>query len=127
MGAKREGLGRGERLAKPFEYRRVWREGSFQRGRFLGVCLIDNNSKASRIGFSVPKKSVSKAISRNRIKRLLREAYRLNKANIAGAFDIVVFLRNKQPIRGKIPFSFKQVEAELLSLLKKAGAWDPAA
>ncbi len=121
MGGKREGLGRGERLVKPFEHRRVWREGGFRRGRFLGVCLVENNLKASRIGLSVPKKNVSKASSRNRIKRLLREAYRLNKTKLAGAFDIVVFLRNKQPIRGKIPFSFKQVEAELLSLLKKAG------
>lgn len=123
MGGKREGLGKVERLVKPFEYRRVWREGNFRRGRFLGVCLIKNNSKANRIGFSIPKKGVSNASSRNRIKRLLREAYRLNKANLTGAYDIVVFLRNKQPIRGKIPFSFKQVETELLSLLKEAGAY----
>jgi ribonuclease P protein component len=33
----------------------------------------------ARIGFSVPKKKFRKAVQRNRIKRLVREAWRLNK------------------------------------------------
>ncbi|MBN2662722.1 MAG: ribonuclease P protein component [Bacteroidales bacterium] len=41
--------------------------------------LVENQELYSQILISVSKKKIKKAVDRNRIKRLIREAYRLNK------------------------------------------------
>ncbi len=40
---------------------------------------VENSGSAFKVGFSVPKRNFKLAVHRNRIKRLLREAYRKNK------------------------------------------------
>lgn len=47
---------------------------------FLKTAKAESEIAPVRIGFSIPKKKFKKAIHRNRLKRLLREAWRLNKA-----------------------------------------------
>lgn len=52
-------------------------------------------------GFAVPKRNVRKAVARNRVKRLLREAYRLEKPNISGfsgdSYALVFLYLGKEP------------------------------
>jgi len=60
----------------------------FAKGHVLNIfplrIVYDNqiNGAALRAGFSVSKKKFKKAVERNRIKRLLREAWRLNSPNL---------------------------------------------
>jgi ribonuclease P protein component len=70
-----------------------------------------------RAGVAVPKKRVQKAVKRNRIKRLLREAYRHNKAtifnNTEGNFAfLILYLEKEMP-------SFNQVDVKMKALFKK--------
>lgn len=50
---------------------------------------MKNDLAHSRIGISVPKKQVPRAIDRNRIKRLIRETFRLRHRDLLIHLDMV--------------------------------------
>jgi len=71
----------------------------------------------SKAGVSVSKRYFKKAVDRNRIKRLLRESYRLNKNIFKEKFgeNYLVMLFWNSPEK---PQRFKDVEIEFLNLCK---------
>jgi len=68
--------------------------------RHLGPITVytnPNDLDHSRLGLSVPAK-VGTAVKRNRIKRLLREAFRLTQTRWPKAYDVVVVVHPHQPV-----------------------------
>jgi len=105
------------RLKKNRDFKRVYSYGKKVVGMYL-VLNFYQRAGCNRVGFSVSKK-IGKAVVRNRIKRLLREAYRLNCEKIIEGYDLVFVARPR--IVGK---SFVEVQHEMINLLRKAGIWN---
>lgn len=66
----------------------------------------------SRLGIAVTKKSEASSVKRNRMKRLIREAFRLNRYRVKNGFDIVVIARGEFNA-----LKFADVESEILQNL----------
>ena len=82
---------------------------------FLVLYARKNHSATNRVGLTVGKK-LGHAVVRNRVRRRLREVYRLNEAAFAPGWDIVVVARSRC-----IGASFEKLTQAYLSLAEKAG------
>lgn len=76
-------LPKAERLRKPAEFSRVYTQGKRFDGRFMTVFVLPSDKNLQRLGITASRKVSTKAHDRNRCKRLLREAFRLSKAELA--------------------------------------------
>ena len=82
-----------ERLRKDSDFRRVYKHGKSFANRYLVMYIMRNNLEYNRVGISVSKK-VGKAIVRNKVKRRIRESFRLDvDKKIKSGYDIVFIAR----------------------------------
>jgi ribonuclease P protein component len=111
---------RSRRLSRSAEFERVYRQGRSTANRHLVLYTFPNSSTSSpRLGLSVSRK-VGGAVERNRVKRLLREAFAGVQAGLAPGQDLVVVAR---PPAGELAEreGLSGVGASLDELLTKAG------
>ena len=83
------GFAKSLHLRRPTDFRRVYDEKCSVRDGAVLVYGRCNGLAYSRIGLSVSRKFGS-AVARNRMRRLLREAFRLLRADLPAGIDIVV-------------------------------------
>ena len=78
-----------QHLRKNSEFARVYARRCVARQAHLTVFAAPNQTNDLRIGLSVSRKN-GNAVLRNRIKRLLREAFRLSRHELPGGLDLVL-------------------------------------
>jgi ribonuclease P protein component len=79
-------------LRKNQDFTTVYRNGSRLHGEGFSLIYLANDLGHNRIGISISRK-VKGAVVRNRIKRIFKESFRLNRDIYPGNADIVVAVR----------------------------------
>lgn len=104
-----------EHVRKPADFRRAFDRRKPASDAVLVVHAVENGLPHARLGISVGRKKVRKATARNRLKRLVREAFRQHKAELPTGVDLIVVPRGAD-------LTYAQVRASLLTLAPAAAA-----
>ena len=94
-------------LKENHEFRRLYHRGVSTAGKHVVIYCRRNKLGYNRLGLTVSAK-LACAVKRNRIKRLFREAYRLNEDKFADGIDLVLV----------VGASYQEIEKSLLRALK---------
>ncbi len=89
-------LNKKNRLKKQEDFKEVFKEGKAIGAHFLFIKIRANDLGLNRFGFIVPAKVVKTAVARNKIKRALTEAVRLNIDDMSQGYDVIVGLRKSE-------------------------------
>jgi len=107
-------FGKADRLLRTREFDRVFSERKSASSGCLIVYAAHNGLEYSRLGLSIGRQA-GESVTRNRIKRLVREAFRTAGEKLPGGFDFVVVAR-KNPCK----WTYEVVESSLLKLAADA-------
>jgi len=101
-------------LKKNYEFKRLYNKGKTAVTPYMVVYALKNHHGARRVGYTVSTK-LGKAVVRNRIRRRLREIYRLNSDKLKTNVDIVIVARSRcvQAEYSKMENAFLHACAEL--------------
>ena len=79
-------------LKKNSDFRRLYSKGKSAVNPYMAVYCRKNGRGVNRVGYTVSVK-LGHAVVRNRVRRRLREIYRLNSPALSSGWDIVVVAR----------------------------------
>lgn len=102
-------------LKKSHIFRRLYRKGRSAANGYLVLYCRKNGTGENRVGLTVSSK-LGCAVVRNRVRRRLREIYRLHEASFQPGWDLVVVARSRA-----VQADYRTLERSFLSLAKKLG------
>lgn len=102
-----------ERIRRRADFLRISKEGVKYQTDHFKVSICPNGLNLKRLGIAVGK-SVGPAVKRNRVKRQIREFFRLNKGVLPDSSDLVIAAKE-----GAAGLNYWQVSEELKGILGK--------
>lgn len=102
-------------LRKNEDFKNVYHSGKYCADKKLVLHVKKNGTNRNRLGISVSKK-VGNSVVRHRIRRLVKESYRLNENSMRSGYDLVFSAR-----AGAKDCTYFEIESVLLRLLEKQG------
>jgi len=107
-------LPRSSRIDQSAVFREAFDQGVRAVGSFMVVWLRNGNNASLRLGVIASKRTFRRAVDRSRAKRLIREAFRLNRWRLQGRYDVVIVAR-----RRILEVSRPMVEKDLMHLARR--------
>ncbi|MDR2357035.1 MAG: ribonuclease P protein component [Oscillospiraceae bacterium] len=102
-------------LKKNHEFRRLYSRGKNAASRFMVVYCRRNGRAESRVGITVSGK-LGGAVRRNRMRRRLKETYRLCERALSPGYDIVIVAR-----QGCFDAAFGDLTRDFMKLTRRLG------
>lgn len=119
-------------LNKNSEFQRVYKKGRYKVGKYITIYILPNKMEINRIGITTGKR-FGNSVQRNRMKRIIRESYRLSRESMKVGYDIVFVARasvkkavlpNRKMKAVFVP-SYKDVEKEMKKISSALGIFEP--
>jgi len=106
---------RARRVVRGADFRRAYQHGSRARGEVLIVVAVANDLDHARLGLSVGRRIWKRAVRRNRVRRIFREAFRLAQHELPPGFDLILI-----PAAPRLDPRLEPTRAELVRLARLA-------
>ncbi len=103
-------------LKKSSEFQRLFKSGKWYGDGVLSIYIEKNSKDSNRVGVAVGRK-IAKSVKRNRIKRLIKESYRIHEKEINQGYNIIVVCKKDIDVE---KINFNEIEKNLVSCLEKA-------
>jgi len=100
-------------LTRNNEFKRIYNKGNSSASKFVAVYCMKNYGSGNRLGITVSTK-LGGAVQRNRIRRRLKEIYRLNEQVLSKGYSIVIVARQKSKDAG-----WDELQSSVLYLFSK--------
>lgn len=101
-------------LRKNSQFQQVYHRGKSYSNRYMALYVFPQQLPGNRVGFAAGKR-LGNAVMRNRIKRLLREAYRLQQSKIKEGAQLLLMGR-----KALAEEKYETAERALLDLFRKS-------
>ena len=76
-------------IKKNYQFRWIIKKGKKVNQKRVRVCITNNREKKNKMGIAI-KKNIKSAILRNRVKRVIREVYRLEEKKLKQHYNIII-------------------------------------
>ena len=106
-------------IKRRYEFKVLFSKGKISYGNIITLYFRANRLDFNKLGIAVGKKS-GRAVDRNRIKRLIRENYKLFEDNVKCGNHILISVNKKTDTRN---VTFYEIQKDMEKLLKKSGLW----
>ncbi len=103
-------------LKKNYEFKNVLSRGKYYSGRNIEAFIKDNNKSCNFLGLAISVKT-GKAVKRNRIKRLIRENYKILEPQIKSGKSIVFLWKKKADIENA---TFDNIKIDINNIFEKS-------
>ncbi len=102
------------RLKKNVEFKKIYERGYSLSNRYLVLFFTKNYQTYTRVGFSTGKK-IGNSVTRNRLRRLMKESFREYILYLSEGYDLVFMARMRMK-----DASYKDVQKAMWGILKKS-------
>ena len=102
------------KIKKNFEFKKIYSQGKYYAEEHIVLYVMKNGTCHNKVGFSVSKK-IGNSVKRNRVKRLMKENYRIISPRLKKGHNLIFTARVKSS-----GADYYQIQRNMTSAIKRA-------